>query len=150
LDTVLSGVSSRKDELVKGLADYAGKLLGPLILSLAGGALITLAGVELSIANLRSSTALVFSSSADLAIPVGAVLQVAGVLVLVNAMLFYLKPELHQAWGALIVVSTGFATFTFSGISVPILTVGWFLSFAGGLVGIVLKPETKRQLASVS
>ena len=114
----------------------AEKPTAAFVLSLIGGILILLVAIAImALMSALSGLMIGVGANGSLALIYGAVGIIFALIVLVGAMMLWMKPQQHVAWGVIVLLFS-----LFSIISTGGLFIGLILGLVGGILGIVWKP----------
>jgi len=106
------------------------------VLSLIGGLIILLVAIVI-MAVMSAIGGMLIGVGADpnVALIYGAVGVIFALIVIVGAVMLFVKPQQHVAWGVIVLLFS-----LFSIISTGGLFIGLILGLVGGILGIVWKP----------
>src|SRR6184192_3649584 len=114
----------------------AEKPTAAFVLSLIGGIFILLGAiVVMALASVIGSLMLIGGGDPNLAYLYGAVGLIFAILVLVGAVMLWMKPQQHVAAGVIILLFSLFSIISGGGF-----IIGLILGIVGGILGIVWKP----------
>src|SRR2546426_5110964 len=119
-----------------GRVSMAEKPTAAFVLSLIGGILILLVAIAImALMSALSGLMIGVGANGSLALIYGAVGIIFALIVLVGAVMLWMKPQQHVAWGVIVLLFS-----LFSIISTGGLFIGLILGLVGGILGIVWKP----------
>jgi Family of unknown function (DUF6114) len=114
----------------------AEKPTAAFVLSLIGGIFILLGAiVVLALASMLGGLMIIGGADPALAYIYGAVGLIFAILVLVGAVMIWMKPQQHVVWGVVVLLFSLFSIITTGGFF-----IGLILGLIGGILGIVWKP----------
>src|SRR3989442_2932622 len=114
----------------------AEKPTAAFVLSLIGGIFILLGAiVVMALASVIGSLMLIGGGDPNLAYLYGAVGLIFAILVLVGAVMLWMKPQQHVMWGVVVLLFSLFSIITTGGFF-----IGLILGLIGGGLGIAWKP----------
>src|SRR2546426_342960 len=114
----------------------AEKPTAAFVLSLIGGIFILLGAiVVMALASVIGSLMLIGGGDPNLAYLYGAVGLIFAILVLVGAVMLWMKPQQHVMWGVVVLLFSLFSIITTGGFF-----IGLILGLIGGILGVALKP----------
>src|SRR2546427_8968024 len=113
----------------------AEKPTAALVLSLIGGIFILLGAiVVMALASVIGSLMLIGGGDPNLAYLYGAVGLIFAILVLVGAVMLWMKPQQHVMWGVVVLLFSLFSIITAGGFF-----IGLILGLIGGVLGVALQ-----------
>src|SRR3989442_3543790 len=113
----------------------AEKPTAAFVLSLIGGIFILLGAiVVMALASVIGSLMLIGGGDPNLAYLYGAVGLIFAILVLVGAVMLWMKPQQHVMWGVVVLLFSLFSIITTGGVF-----IGLSLGLIGGVPGVALK-----------
>ena len=114
----------------------AEKPTAAFVLSLIGGIFILLGAiVVMALASVIGSLMLIGGGDPNLAYLYGAAGLIFAILVLVGAVMLWMKPQQHVMWGVVVLLFSLFSIITTGGFF-----IGLILGLIGGILGIAWKP----------
>lgn len=113
----------------------AEKPTAAFVLSLIGGILILLSAIFVMAVMSAIGSFMIIGGSADLLLIYGAVGLIFAIIVLVGAVMLWMKPQQHVAWGVIVLLFSLFSIISLGGFF-----IGLILGLIGGILGIVWKP----------
>ncbi len=114
----------------------AEKPTAAFVLSLIGGILILLGAIVVMVlASVIGSFMVIGGADPNIAYLYGAVGLIFAILVLVGAVMLWMKPQQHVMWGVVVLLFSLFSIITSGGFF-----IGLILGLVGGILGIVWKP----------
>jgi hypothetical protein len=114
----------------------AEKPTAAFVLSLIGGIFILLGAiVVMALASVLGSFMVLGGGDPNIVYIYGAVGLIFAILVLVGAVMLWMKPQQHVAWGVVVLLFSLFSIITTGGFF-----IGLILGLIGGILGIVWKP----------
>src|SRR2546427_5384112 len=114
----------------------AEKPTSAFVLSLIGGIFILLGAiVVMALASVIGSLMLIGGGDPNLAYLYGAVGLIFAILVLVGAVMLWMKPQQHVMWGVVVLLFSLFSIITTGGFF-----IGLILGLIGGILGLASKP----------
>src|SRR5256884_7419557 len=114
----------------------AEKPTAAFVLSLIGGIFILLVAiVVMALASVIGSLMLIGGGDPNLAYLYGAVGLIFAILVLVGAVMLWMKPQQHVMWGVVVLLFSLFSIITTGGFF-----IGLILGLIGGILGVAWKP----------
>src|SRR5207245_3524793 len=114
----------------------AEKPTAAFVLSLIGGIFILLGAIVImALASLIGSFMIIGGGDPALAYIYGAVGLIFAILVLVGAVMLWMKPQQHVVWGVVVLLFSLFSIITTGGFF-----IGLIFGLIGGLLGIVWNP----------
>src|SRR5256885_3696365 len=113
----------------------AEKPTAAFVLSLIGGIFILLGAIVVMAIMSAIGSFMVIGGSADILVIYGAVGIIFALIVLVGAVMLWMKPQQHVAWGVVVLLFSLFSIITTGGFF-----IGLILGLIGGILGIAWKP----------
>jgi len=113
----------------------AEKPTAAFVLSLIGGIFILLGAIVVMVIMSAIGSFMVIGGSADVLVIYGAVGLIFAIIVLVGAVMLWMKPQQHVAWGVIVLLFSLFSIISLGGFF-----IGLILGLVGGILGIVWKP----------
>ena len=113
----------------------AEKPTAAFVLSLIGGIFILLGAIVVMVIMSAIGSFMVIGGSADILVIYGAVGLIFAIIVLVGAVMLWMKPQQHVAWGVIVLLFSLFSIISLGGFF-----IGLILGLVGGILGIVWKP----------